>query len=72
MEKIKAVKWTENAIKSLQEIYLFHYDDSPETAESIVNEIVTKASQIIFPNQYQKDDINPDYRRIIVKSYKML
>lgn len=72
MEKIKEVRWTPEAIEALQTIYDFHFENAPQSAERLIDEIVDQALSIVFPKQFQKDEINPEYRRIVVWHYKIL
>ena len=72
MEKVAVVYWTETGKAALKSVYEFHSEYSEISAEIIVNEIVDKADSIIFGKQYQVDEINPKYRRLIVRDYKIL
>ena len=72
MEKIERVDWTDTGKSALKSVFEFHLEYSERSAEMIVNEIVEKADSIIFAKQYQVDEINPKYRRIIVRDYKVL
>lgn len=72
MVKVIKVEWTETAKKALKFAYNYHLDYSESSAESIVNEIIDTTDSIVFSKQYQVDEINPKYRRIIVRDYKVL
>lgn len=72
MERIKEIRWTPEAIEALQIIYGFHFQNAPQSADRLIDEIVNHSSGIVFPEQYQQDEINPDYRRIIIWHYKIL
>ena len=41
-------------------------------AKKVKNEILLATREIIFAEQFQKDEIQPEYRRIIVRHYKIL
>ncbi len=43
-----------------------------QSAERIRTDILEKVSTLRFVNQYQIDEINPAYRRIIVRHYKVV
>lgn len=64
--------WTEKAIKSLKDIYLYYKPKSLQGAKNVRNDIVNTAKNILFATQYQVDEINPKYRRMIVRDYKIL
>jgi plasmid stabilization system protein ParE len=38
----------------------------------VVKEILKATKEISYPEQYQFDEVNPNYRRIIVWDYKIL
>ncbi len=72
MERVKRVNWTNNAKIALRAIFDFHAANSELSAEIIINEIIDKADSIVFAKQYQVDEINPKYRRMIARQYKIL
>ncbi|MCF8459185.1 MAG: type II toxin-antitoxin system RelE/ParE family toxin [Flavobacteriales bacterium] len=72
MEKVLTVEWTDTAKAKLRKVYEFHSEYSEESAFKIVNEIIEEADSIIFFKQFQVDDVNSKYRRIIVRQYKVL
>lgn len=41
-------------------------------AKNVTSDILQSPKAIYFTKQYQLDDINPDYRRIVVRDYKVL
>lgn len=55
-----------------KEIYDFVVGRSKKAAEIIKNDILNKTREIIFINQYQQDEFEPSFRRIIVRDYKIL
>jgi plasmid stabilization system protein ParE len=66
------IQWTIQAQASLKTIYLYHKENSSQGANKLRNEIFNKVRNIRFAQQYQVDEINPKYRRIIVRHYKIL
>ncbi len=70
--KIKEIRWTERAVDSLSALYYFYAEKSEQAAYTIVNGIIEMAESIVFRDQYQMDDINTSYRRMIVRHYKIL
>lgn len=72
MEKVIRVNWTEIAQKHLIDVYEFHKEYSEAKAFELVTNIVKKADKIVFPKQYQVDEYNPKYRRMIFGDYKIL
>lgn len=72
MEKVTNVEWTDTARAALRNIFNFHVINSEQSAVNIVNDIIDTADSIVFANQYQVDDINPNYRRMVVRYYKIL
>ncbi len=72
MEKVIKVEWTDTAKVALKSIFKFHAINSEQSAENIVNDIIDTADSIVFAHQYQLDDVNPNYRRMIARQYKIL
>jgi len=67
------VKWSSEAIADLKSIYYYLLrKNSNETALKIRNEIFEASRNIVFPEQYQVDDIYNKYRRIVIRNYKIL
>jgi plasmid stabilization system protein ParE len=73
VEKIKII-WTETAQEDLYNIYIFLSHFSQQSARNIVRKILHKPKTLIagFENAGAKDNINPNYRRLIVGNYKIL
>jgi addiction module RelE/StbE family toxin len=69
---IEKVVWTHQALKSLTEILDYRYKDIPKVRKVIRKEILSSSKKIVFAEQFQKDEIFPVYRRIIVREYKLL
>lgn len=45
---------------------------TPSGAKNVLNDLLNAPKTIIFSNQYQVDDINPKFRRIVIRNYKIL
>ncbi|KRD58072.1 hypothetical protein ASE40_17175 [Flavobacterium sp. Root935] len=72
MEKFIKVVWTYTAKNQLQTIFNYYKEKSIQSANNIKNEILNSTKNIHFIDQYQKDEIESQYRRIIVRDYKIL
>ena len=64
--------WTKQAKESLKQIYLYYKDKSPQGARNVRDDLLQAPRTIRYAKQYQLDRINPDYRRIVVRDYKIL
>jgi addiction module RelE/StbE family toxin len=71
MTKLKII-WTKQAREAVKTIYDYYKEKSPQGAQNVKSEIQQSPYSIHFAKQYQVDDINPEYRRIIVRDYKVL
>lgn len=73
MTKLKVI-WTNRAIDQLRAIhdYIKYNNRSPQGAINVKNDILSASKGIVFKDQYQQDEIQPEYRRIIVRHYKLL
>lgn len=72
MEIVKQVLWSDQAKEDLKDVFYFHKEYSEEYADKIVDELIDASYNITYTKQFQKDDLNPNYRRIIHKDYKLL
>lgn len=70
--KIKKVVWVRQAREALYAILEYRYLEIPTASEIVKRDIINASKSIVFPEQYQQDDIFPKYRRIIVRDYKIL
>lgn len=70
-EKLK-VRWTIDALTSLKEIYDFYKKKSLQGAQNVKTDIFNSPKSVVYPEQYQIDEVNSEYRRIIVRNYKVL
>ncbi|MFP9112316.1 type II toxin-antitoxin system RelE/ParE family toxin [Flavobacterium sp. RHBU_3] len=67
------VIWSDEAKADLRSIYnSLLFKNSKETTQKIREEIISAPEAIVFPEQYQFDEIHYRYRRIIVRNYKIL
>ena len=73
MSKPKII-WSNQAKESLLKIYNFFFYEkkTPLGAKNVLNDLLDAPKSINFRNQYQVDDINPNFRRIVVRNYKIL
>ena len=72
MRKLKII-WTSQAKEDLKNIYNFWKKKSLQGALNVRSDILKSTKTIYFSEQYQIDDINPKYRRIVVRdNYKVL
>lgn len=66
-----AIVWTLQAKESLKTIYNYYKEKSPQGARNVKNELLQSPKTIAFSKQYQVDEINPKYRRIVVRDFKV-
>lgn len=70
-EKVLEVRWSLNAEKALEIIFDFYAPKSVNAAVNILSEIVTVAEGIEYTEQYQVDEIDSRYRRMVVSHFKI-
>ena len=70
--RLKGIVWTKESELDIDNIYEYYADISINLAIKIISEIVSETEKLIFTEQYQVDDINPNFRRIVVSNYKVL
>ena len=70
--KVTKVVWTRQARESLTSILDYRYKDIPSARNIVKKDIINASKQIVYAEQYQKDEIYPQYMRIIVRDYKVL
>jgi len=70
-DKYKIV-WSKESKQSVKDIYDFYKTKSLQGAKNIKNDIQKSPKSIIFSKQFQTDELNPKYRRIVVRDYKVL
>jgi plasmid stabilization system protein ParE len=65
--------WTTQAKLDLKNIYEYWKKKSSQGAKNVRSDILKSPKTIYYAKQYQIDDINPNYRRIVVRTnYKVL
>lgn len=72
VDKILTIIWTNTAKKSLKKIYEFYLPKSKIAAQKIIREILNKINTIQYAEQYQIDEFDGRYRRLIVRHFKVL
>ena len=71
MGELKKV-WTNTAKEQLKAIYENYKIKSLQGAKTIKDEMLQATKELHFAEQYQRDEIEPEFRRIIVRDYKLL
>jgi plasmid stabilization system protein ParE len=71
MEKFRII-WSKQAKEALKDIYDYYKEKSLQGARNVKADLLNSPKTIYFSKQYQVDDINPKYRRIVVRHYKVL
>jgi plasmid stabilization system protein ParE len=64
--------WTVQAKAALKNIYDYYKEKSLQGAKHVKTDLLLSPKAIHFAKQYQIDDINPKYRRIVVRDFKVL
>ena len=66
--------WTNTAKRDLKQIYNYinNVKKSPQGALNVVNDIIEASETITYFEQYQMDEINNTFRRIIIRHYKIV
>ncbi|MEZ0131278.1 type II toxin-antitoxin system RelE/ParE family toxin [Flavobacterium sp. LBUM151] len=72
MSEVKNVVWTNEAKNQLKTIFNFYKEKSVQGANNLKDDILKTTKNIRFSEQYQKDEIESEYRRIVVRDYKIL
>lgn len=67
-----AIRWSIQAKSTLKEIYQYYKELSLQGAKNVRKDLLEAPKTIHFSKQYQLDEINPSYRRIIVRDFKLL
>lgn len=73
MSKLKVI-WSNRAKAQLKSIhdYIKNEKKSPQGAANVKRDILKASRNIVFETQYQQDEIESEYRRIVVRHYKLL
>ncbi|MGF1638748.1 MAG: type II toxin-antitoxin system RelE/ParE family toxin [Cyclobacteriaceae bacterium] len=64
--------WSIQAKTALKDIFNYYKKKSLQAARNVKSDLLNSPKSIYFSKQYQIDDINPKYRRIVVRHYKVL
>ncbi len=71
MRKPKII-WSKQAVAAVKSIYNFYKEKSLQGAKNVKTDLLQSPKTIFYSKQYQVDDINPNYRRIVVRDFKVL
>ncbi|MCO5248014.1 MAG: type II toxin-antitoxin system RelE/ParE family toxin [Chitinophagales bacterium] len=71
-KEIKRVVWIRQARESLQAIFQYRYSEIPVARDIVKKYIINASKKILFAEQHQKDEVFPEYRKIIIRDYKIL
>ncbi len=71
MAKPKVI-WTDQAKAALKHIYDYYKDKSVQGAKNVKSDLLKSPKTILYSKQYQLDEINPKYHRIVIRDYKVL
>ncbi|MEN9908444.1 MAG: hypothetical protein RLZZ540_1593 [Bacteroidota bacterium] len=71
MGRLKVI-WANKSKEQLKAIYNHYKTTSPQGAKNVKNDILKTASELVFAKQYQQDEIEPEFRRIIVRHFKLI
>jgi len=71
-DKVAKVVWTRQAREALNAILDYRYAKNPSARKIVRKDIIEASKDIVFTKQYQHDTIAPEYRRIIVRDYKII
>ena len=63
------IVWTTQAKQDLKNVYEYWKKKSVQGAKNVRSDILKSLKTIYYAKQYQVDDINPKYRRIVVRTY---
>jgi plasmid stabilization system protein ParE len=71
MARLKVI-WTNKSKEQLKAIYNHYKVVSPQGAKNVKDDILKAGRELVFAKQYQQDDIEVEFRRIIVRYYKLI
>ncbi|GEC71036.1 Plasmid stabilization system protein ParE [Flavobacterium flevense] len=71
MGQLKVI-WTHKSKEQLKAIFNYYKIASPQAAKNIKDTFLNTASELVFSKQYQQDEIEPEFRRIIISHYKLI
>ena len=64
--------WSKQARESLKAIFTFYKKKSLQGAHNVKDDLLQSPKRILYAKQYQLDEINPNYYRIVVRDFKVL
>lgn len=64
--------WANTAKDQLKAIFEYYKVKSLQGAQNVKSDILGASRELHYVEQYQRDEIEPEYRRIIVRDYKLL
>jgi len=64
--------WSVQARAAIKKIYDYYKEKSPQGAKNVKSDLLQAPKTIRYSGQYQVDEINPKYRRIVVRDFKIL
>ncbi|MFV5693576.1 type II toxin-antitoxin system RelE/ParE family toxin [Flavobacterium sp. LT1R49] len=71
MDKLKII-WTNTAKTQLKTIFDYYKEKSVQGATNVKDDILKITRELRYIEQYQQDEIEPEFRRIIIRDYKLL
>ena len=71
MNRLKVI-WTNKSKEQLKAIFNYYKVLTPQGAKSVKDDILKAGRELVFVKQYQQDEIEPEFRRIIVRHYKLI
>jgi len=68
------IVWSNRVKAQLKSIhdYIKNKLKSPQGAKNVKQDILNTSKSIVFVEQYEVDEIQPEYRRMLVRHYKIL
>ena len=64
--------WSKQARNALKTIFDYYKEKSQQGAKNVKSDLLEGPKKIHFSKQYQLDNINHKYRRMVVRDYKIL
>lgn len=71
MGELKII-WSKQARLAVKSIFSYYKKKSLQGANNVKTDLLQSPKSIRFAKQYQVDEINSNYRRIVVRDYKVL
>lgn len=66
-DRVKNIHWSDEAKSDLDEIHKFYLEHSPVNASQNLLDLISETEEIVFTKQWQIDEFDSAFRRIIVK-----